>query len=215
MAIDRLQARLQSIYEIETGHAVGDFLVSDEAVKNRLSGQSSQLRETVFVSESREHLDITVYLHADIVSHLLDENPEQGLHSGNVEDFCLATEGISHFLKLVWHGENDRSVSLIELELQAEIDKFVLMHMYSCEQMSPVKSREIRKLLFDTADFHGDLQMQELERYQCANHYAGKYCRALERRYINRDDRSQMLKELRRFYRLPLADKLRRINALN
>jgi hypothetical protein len=215
MAIHQLQQRLQSIYEIETGHAVADFLVSDEAVKNLLTGGSSHLRETVFISELDEHLDITVYLHADIVTHLLDDNPEQGLHSGNVEDFCLATEGISHFLKLVWHGEYDRSVSLIELELQAEIDKFVLMHMYSSEQTSRVKSREIRKLLFDTVDFHADLHMQELERYQCANHYAGKYCRALERLYIHRDDSRNMLRELRRFYRLPLADKLRRINALN
>jgi len=215
MAIEQLQQRLQSVYEIETRHAIGDFLVSDEVIKNLLNNSSNHLRETVFVSENDEHLDISVYLHADIVAHLHAENPAQGLHSGNIEDFCLATEGISHFLKLIWHGEYDRSVSLIELELQAEIDKFVLMYLYATEQTASVNSPQIRHLLFDAVEFHPGLSLRDLERYQNANYYAGKYCQALERIYIYRDDAQQMLKELRRFYRLPLADKLRQINRLN
>lgn len=215
MAIEQLQQRLQSVYEIDTGHAVADFLVSDEALKNHLNNGSNHLRESVFVSENEEHLDITVYLHADVVAHLHDENPEQGLHSGNIEDFCLATEGISHFLKLVWHGTYDRSVSLLDLELQAEIDKFVLIYLYIADQVGNINTADIRQLLFDSVDYHPQLNEQERERYQRANHYAGKYCQSLERTFVQRDDACHMLKELRRFYRLPLADKVRRINALH
>jgi len=215
MAIKNLQKRLQSIYEIDTQYAVSDFLVSDEAIKNYLDNNSSQIRETVFVSENDDCLDISVYLHADIIEHLKNEDPQERLHSGNIEDFCLATEGISHFLKLVWHGEYDRSVSLLELELQAEIDKFVLMYLIYSEQMNNVQSRELRRLLFDAVNFKPEQGSQELKRYENANYYAGKYCQALEKIYIRRDDACHMLKELRRFYRLPLADKLRRINKLN
>ena len=215
MTIGNLQKRLQSIYEIETEYAVADFLVSDERIKNYLSNAPNRIRETVFVSESDEYLDISVYLHADVVEHLQLENPEERLHSGNVEDFCLATEGISHFLKLIWHGEYDRSVSLLELELQAEIDKFILMYLFYSEQLNVVKTEELRHLLFDAVNFHPGLDSQEQKRYQNANYYAGKYCQALEKIYIHRDDARHMLKELRRFYRLPLSEKLQRINKLH
>ncbi len=215
MPFSKLQERLQDIYEIETDYAVADFLVSDETVRNCLDSGASRVRETVYVSEQRDSLDITVYLHADVVRNLENADPESALHSGNLEDFCLATEGISHFLKLVWHGENERSVSLLDLELQAEIDKFVLTYLYLYEQLQSVNTRDLRRLLFDAVEFQPEPGTDEHQRYQDANHYAGKYCQALERIYMDCDDARHMLKELRRFYRLPLADKLRRINKLH
>ena len=47
--------------------------------------------------------------------------------------------------------------------------------------------------------------------------HAGKYCRLLENRYLRRRGRRELslLNELRRFYRLPLQAKIRRIDFLN
>ncbi|MCG8324526.1 MAG: hypothetical protein MI673_03340 [Thiotrichales bacterium] len=215
MSIKNLQKRLQSIYEIDTGYAVSDFLISDESTRRMLDRRSSRLKETVFVSEAGDGLDISVYIDAGVLENLQREDPEQKLHSGNIEDFCLATEGISHFLKLVWHGEHEREVSLLELELQAEVDKFILMYLFLSEQHTSVNTRQLRRLIFDAVRFHPAPGSVEHERYNDANFYAGKYCQALEQIYIHTDDARHMLKELRRFYRLPLSEKLRRINKLN
>ena len=47
-----------------------------------------------------------------------------------MECFCLALEGVSHFLYLIWNASFDRSVTLLEMELQAEIDKFVMLGIF-------------------------------------------------------------------------------------
>ena len=39
-------------------------------------------------------------------------------------DYCTALEGVSHFHYLVWSLARGRNVSLLELELQAEVDKY-------------------------------------------------------------------------------------------
>ncbi len=36
-----------------------------------------------------------------------------------------ALEGVSHFVYLAWNAGHDKPVSLLELEMQAEVDKYV------------------------------------------------------------------------------------------
>ena len=38
---------------------------------------------------------------------------------------CKVIEGLSHFNYVVWRAGCERALSLLELELQAEVDKFV------------------------------------------------------------------------------------------
>lgn len=215
MSVNQLQQRLQSIYEIETEHSVSNFMINNDTCKHYFDTETSRIKETVFVRETDDCLDISVYLDEEILDHLTDENPAVSLHQGNLEDFFLATEGVSHFLKLVWHGEYERSVSLLELELQAEIDKFVLMYFYFNDQLTLFNTREVRKLLFEKIEIKQDLDDAQRMRYQDANYFAGKYCQALERNYLDRESGDLLLQELRRFYRLPFSGKLRRINKLN
>ena len=47
------------------------------------------------------------------------------LDGENLADFWSALEGVSHFTYYAWNAARDKSVSLFELELQAEVDKFV------------------------------------------------------------------------------------------
>ena len=48
-----------------------------------------------------------------------------GCTTGNVADYWTALEGVSHFLYLAWNAGHDKPVSLLELEMQAEVDKYV------------------------------------------------------------------------------------------
>ncbi|GAH11626.1 unnamed protein product, partial [marine sediment metagenome] len=65
--------------------------------------------------------------------------------------------------------------------------------------------------LFDQIHFRQDLQDEHLTRYREANHYAGKYCRALKDNFPAGRNESLFINELRRFYRLTQNEKIRRI----
>ena len=95
----------------------------------------------------------------------------------------LALEGVSHFHYLCWNASYDKSVTLLELELQAEVDKYVTVLMLLGAQGSRTDSGAIHQRLFDEIHFRGDLPVEHLTRYQDANYYAAKYCRALSEHY--------------------------------
>jgi hypothetical protein len=95
----------------------------------------------------------------------------------------------------------------LELELQAEVDKFV-----SCTLLSPQRdTAALRERLYDQITLAGDLDETERARYRTANDEAHRYARSLDRRFIRSGQLGGMLAELRRFYRLGLTDKLHHI----
>ena len=73
-------------------------------------------------------LALSLYLDPALLRRLAAADPLERLHGGNVADCLTALEGVSHFLYLVWNASHDRPVSLLELEMQAEVDKFIVSH---------------------------------------------------------------------------------------
>jgi hypothetical protein len=209
-----LEKHLQSIYEIDIPHAVHDFLITDRAFACLLDCdlQSREMREKLLVHQDDDNLNLSLYIAADIVEHLRQDDPVSQLHDGNIGDFCLAVEGVSHFIYLIWNATYNRSVTLLEMELQAEVDKYVVLYSILTKQISDIEPGDLRKWLFDAAKYDDSLSALELQRYRDANFYAGKYCLHLETRFIKAASYSHMVNELRRFYRYTQVEKLRHIN---
>jgi hypothetical protein len=111
-------------------------------------------------------------------------------------------EGVSHFLYLIWNAGHKRGVSLMELEMQAEIDKYVSTAFLFGKQGSGRVPSNLYRWLFDKPVFDSSLDRTTLERYRDANYYASKYCARLEKRYLKRTGQSGMFNDLRRLYRL-------------
>lgn len=173
-------------------------------------------REQLLVCEHDDDLLLSLYLHDGIIRNLETVDNRLHLHCGNLEDFCLALEGISHFLYLIWNARYRRSVTVLEMELQAEIDKFIMLYMLLHQQQQAPAPGQIRGLLFESVSYHDHLQTEELQRYRDASAFAEKYCWYLESSFTRkRGMELQLYKELRRFYRLGLTDKLRRIKYLH
>ena len=216
MSVRPLQQRLQSIYELSVAHDVDDFLVSKTVAETGVfeSLNNSHLKEKLLLHQQADELQVGLYLAEDVLQKLAADNPSECLHEGNLEAYCLALEGVSHFLYLIWNAGFERSVTLLEMELQAEIDKFVMLAFsFEDQNQSPAPGR-LRKLLFETAGYHSQLNDEEHQRYQDASHFAEKYCWKLETDYLQSRNKQLMLSELRQFYRLPQGEKLRRINQL-
>ena len=217
MLLSRLQSLIGAIYDVSIAHDVYDFLVTDrQHLPAAARGGSSE--EELIVAEPADGGDevgLSLYLDPALLARLTREDPLVRLHGGNVADWCTALEGVSHFLYLAWNAGHDKPVSLLELEMQAEVDKYVASYWLLRRQSPQHFPAELRRVLF--ARTRVDPQATAAGRaglYREASHYAEKFCARLERLLArNRSARSgsadegAVLAELRRFYRLTHARK--------
>lgn len=181
-------------------------------MRNLDTGHSNNsAREKLLVLEDEEGLNLSLYLDEKLLNHYLRHDPLDRLGQHNVQEFCLVLEGISHFLYMVWNASYDRSVTLLEMELQAEVDKYImLLECLERQSVNPVPG-QLSRLLFEANIYHDDLSPEEHRRYRQASDYAMRYCRELEKRFLYGGNRDGLLLELRRFYRLTKRGKLDRI----
>ncbi|MCP5150396.1 MAG: hypothetical protein H6983_17765 [Ectothiorhodospiraceae bacterium] len=212
MRLVTLQRQLERIYEIEIPHDVDDFVITDRVVARSIEGDDARdAPEKLLVRQSGDEVDIALYLDREVVERLGRDDPNDHLHGGNFADLCTALEGVSHFLYLAWNAGHDRGVSLLELEMQAEVDKYVTTaFLFGAQEQGRVPGW-LHRRLFEDASFDSQLDETELARYRDANRYASRFCSHLESRYLRGTGEPGLMNELRRFYRLPQRAKIRRI----
>lgn len=202
--LGRLQRGLETLYRIDTQVSVDDFVIDEEAV--RAFGTRRHSREQLLIAETDGEVEIGLFVDDRALSNLADNDPSERLGEHNLPDFLLAVEGVSHFIYTVWRASADRSVSALELELQAEVDKYVTCVLL-CEGNRD-DAEVLRRRLFHEFEYCDDLDETERDRYQAANANASRYSASLEQRYIREQRIADMLGELRRFYRMSLTSKL-------
>ncbi|MEQ8230642.1 MAG: hypothetical protein RLW61_22115 [Gammaproteobacteria bacterium] len=213
MLVKNIQRSLAALYETPVAHCVSDFLVTDARVAAALEApaQPRHNAERLLLQQTDDSLDITLFIDAAVLDALDDHDPFTSLHSHNLNHFMIALEGVSHFHYLVWNATHARQVTQLELELQAEVDKFVTAMRLFDEQGNGAAPDEVHEALFTAVSFHAELDADSDRRYREANHYAGKYCRRLARRFPAQHREPSFINELRRFYRLPQNQKIRAI----
>ena len=213
MRLNVLQQWLEDIYRLSLACQVEDFLLTDQALVRNLdrSANPLEIREKLLLHEEGDELGLSLYLDQTVVETLEAEEPAGLLHGNCLSDFLLALEGVSHFVCLIWNISRDRGISLLELEMQAEIDKFVTLSLLMVHYHDSIETALFRSFLFDDQKYHEGLNEAQRSRYIQANHLAGKYCLQLEQRHWRRGDQRpayELFGELRRFYRLSQTDKI-------
>lgn len=211
--LELLQQRLNDIYRTDGAYDVRDFLITDPRAARRL-GEACLLpgtEESLLLAEQDDELAVSLFLSAELLARVEASDPIGRLVAGSLADLWKVVEGISHFNCVVWKATQGRNVSLLELELQAEIDKFVSTTLLAAEQGADELGRNLHRWLFDEVRFHSDLNERQHDRYRSANDYAARYCRGLAGAVARRD--GAVLEELRHFYRLPMNDKISHIHA--
>ena len=211
--IDRLQQHLSEIYQVGAVHDVRDFLITDPRLAQSLGADSMLVdtTESLLMSEDDEGLALSLFLDGELLDRLESADPLSRLRADLLDDLWKVLEGLSHFNCVVWRASQDRSVSLLELELQAEIDKFVGTTLLALGQGRTDLLNHLHGWLFDEVSFHSELDDEQLTRYRAANEYAARFCHALRGRLV--EDGGAVLVELRRFFRLPMTDKISHIHS--
>ncbi len=210
MVLRQFQDLLTGIYDLPIGYDVCDFVVTERSALSGAADSSPQ--EQMLVAGQGDELALSLYLDAAVLAHLAAANPFEALDAGNLGDWLTALEGVSHFVYLTFNATHDREISRLELETQAEVDKYVASLWLLRSQHPQRHPLELLPTLIERTGVDPRLPAGEAALYRCATRRAVRFCGELERRYAHEAPGPGMLRELRRFYRLNDARKLAHIS---
>ena len=217
MILGRMQSLLARLYDAPVVHDVEDYLVTDRGTLSTLLGPQGEADagqvsdEQVILVDEGSQVRVGLYLDPGVIDRLDRHDPTQQLDDANLSDYCTALEGVSHFHYLAWNVARDRKVSLLELELQADVDKYASAVTLMMQQRGGHFPAALHAKLFDRVSYLPQLGEESRRRYEEANRHAARFCRSLEERFLRRR-RSRpeaWVSELRRFFRCGHQEKLR------
>lgn len=174
------QRSLTAIYRLDLDLDAAQFVVDPARARELLPPGSP--RTGLVVVEEAGAAQVGLYI-----------DPE------DLDDPGAVLEETSHLVYLAWQCARGRRVSLLELEIQAEVDRYALARVAGDDALAH----------FRGVRFHEALGPQARRRYHKAHHAALRTCRDLERRFPRRGDTPGLLAVLRRYYRLDPEAKLR------
>jgi hypothetical protein len=125
----------------------------------------------------------------------------------DLDPICQIIEGVSHFVYLADRVNAAREATQLEMELQAEVDKYVVLAS-SVRALDLATSARLRERLYERVAYAHDASSEIGERYRVANDAAHGFVRRLER-YLPDRRFGPMREELRRFFRMGQSDKVR------
>ena len=176
----RVQTSIERFYDLERVADVAPFVT-------RASG-----REKLLVREADDGaVEMTLELPA---------------HRGDLDGYCQIIEGVSHFVYVATRAAQDRATTALELEMQAEVDKWVVL-AGELESLDVARSAALRARLFENVSY---VDGEHTERYRVANRTALRFLRRLERTHVAERRFDALRRELHAFFRSGQEDKLRR-----
>lgn len=205
----RIQALLSEIYDLDLDANVDDF-VCDAEVARCAVGDAVERGEVLVVIEEEDDVSVGLYIDAGALATLKDVDAAATSQEG-FGAFSLVTEGVSHLLYLLFRAHYESSVSPLELEIQAEVDKYAA-GLLAGNGVGAIRerSRALRRRLFEGVEYIDGPDTTEGQRYRAAHRIAARYVARLERDYVDPGRLAELATELRRFYRLSRLDKTAR-----
>jgi hypothetical protein len=207
-----LQEALTEIYDLPATPDVAQFLLTDRAHLSRLDARDSD--EQLIVAEEGDTLSLALFIDAAVLARLSHDDPFCALTQDNLADYLTVAEGVSHFVYLAWNAGFDKPVTLLELELQAEVDKYVLGAWLLRDQGGGRFPCELHRALFERTRIDPCAAAGRAGLYRAASDYAGRFCRRVAARLAcgTNSATRDLLAELRRFYRWGNARKMHHIH---
>lgn len=188
-----LQRRLQALYDLEDAPCVSDYVT--------LAAPGE--REQLLLRQCEED-------HVELRLVVPDCPLREALMPSMLSDAYLqVVEGVSHFVLVAERIRVGRPTSQLELELQAEVDKLVLIqHCLQAESHDRSqlhhRSQHLHHKLYGQVRFLHPAGSEQGDRYRLANRLAARFTRQLGQ--LNTPQRRTLL---RRFYRMNLSEKIR------
>ncbi len=205
-----LQALLERTYRMETGiEEIGRYVIGDEGYR-RFYGPLSADRPAappggstwaargaaragagasarVLVRDGPGAVGVHIYYPDELIRRLEENPPTRGLGERNVDPFATFVEELDHFLLIAERARLGRPVSLLELELHANVTKYLVCALFLAaagagRARAPLGARERQWLLwhlFEKAGF-AEEDPRAQQRYRDASRFARRFLGRLE-----------------------------------
>ena len=231
--LETLQRVIERTYDLDTGVTdIGRFVIGDQGFR-ALYGRwhdAGLIRETVadpptaagsasgtartLVREQDGGLALSIYYPDALVRCLEGNDPTRRLDDGNVDSFNTLVEELDHFLVIADRFRSQGVVSLMDLELHANVTKYLVLKMFvgklrRASRLAPVDAAWVRQQIFDRGEFVAE-DPNVRARYREASRLAARYVGALDGLAP-----APRVAALRRFHRMPPQAKVAHINAVS
>ncbi len=196
-----IQRRLTRFYALENTPEVEAFV---RVVHN------DNARERLLVRTTDEGLELALELPAEAVD---------GDVPMTLDRMCQIVEGVSHFVLIADRARCELPTTQLELELQAEIDKLVVLADLDPDAVAIDPRahlghvRQVQSRLFGAVTFLHPVGTELGDRYRKVHRLAAGYAQRLQSRFIRRRRLAELRAELRAFYRAGQAAKIARVRA--
>jgi len=186
----RIQDRLGALYGIEAPNVDGFVRVTE--------GEDG--REVLLVRKRRGAVELSLCLPAASLS------PKGAM---SLDVLCQVAEGVSHFLYLAERSRRELPATRLELEIQAEVDKFLLLAgVLTDRPAEPKRLEAIFTRLFHRVEFVHAEGTENGERYRLANKLAARFLRSIAKDLVEQGTSYRVLAALNRFFHAGQREKL-------
>lgn len=213
MIIERVQNQLECIYGIGIPQRAGDYLINRRAALQFTSqGPDEKIpKELLLVRKPEDDtVEVALFLDRSLMANLKTNDPFVSLNDRNFSDFCILIEGVSHFVYFLWKAQQDRPITQLELELQAEIDKFLMLFLYLRSDTGSECQTELIEKLFEGFHLFENLNLEAQDRYLTASLLAARYCHKIQKHYRSAELKP-LIAEIRQFYQFSQERKIHHI----
>lgn len=226
--IRKIDRALKALYNLDGSYNAEEFLIKRPLVSAVQRGvrvekaANAQLQGALFIRAApparknetpSDEISLGIYLSKGVRRNLLSFRRWPGVDQWSWEQldaFSVAAEEVSHFQYLLFHASSGRPVSQLELELQGEIDKFLLTYFAVADGRK--FSQKVFESLFEQFFFHfhlaESLTFEQRSRYLEANVLGRKFIRRCGKLFSGPGGTETALRALRRFYRMSAAEKI-------
>lgn len=200
-----VQGLLERTYGMRTGLDAARFVIGDRGYRLFFGGQGPEIGSggpehgaRTLLRETDAGLRAAIYFPDPMIACLEAHPPQRGLGEDNVDAFAALVEEVDHLLCLAEAAQTGRPVSLLELEMHADVSKaLVLARFLAGSRPRPLDAAGrtwLRYHLFHKGEW-GGADDAERARYREAARWALRFLDALERR-----DPTERLVALRGFH---------------
>jgi hypothetical protein len=219
--IEELQRKIEKTYALDTGITnIEEFVIGNKGYKEFYAKEeiktvvnNSHSRAQVFIRDVGNTLKVSIYYPDELIKVLEDTDPRIGLHDDNIDACASFVEELDHFLFIAQNFKLNRPFSLLELELQANVTKYLVLKYFIALQSKSIRlsksdKKYIRHHLFYKRKYDiGD--PSERKRYEDAKIFGMIYTKYMD--LLSHEDR---LRDLRQFSRMTCPSKIRHIQSI-
>jgi hypothetical protein len=210
--LDALCALLRRTYALEAPMLpIASYVIGDAGLRALYPKGGAEARSEagagarLLLRETGHGVRACIYYPDAMIRRLEERPPQRGLDDDNVDAFAVLVEELDHLLVTAERAHAGRGVSLLELELQANVSKDLVLSRFLAQRrrrLDPARRAWLRGHLFHARTYCDDDPCVRV-RYDDASRFALRFLETLEGLRATR-----RVDALRRFHRASLQGKL-------